>query len=275
MGHINTQEALWTDFLSVLGDAQTDIVITVCGRCQVSEWDMGKRCLQDHMLHAIMRGGQEGQVASQAIRTRPGDLLWVPAGLCQDLRKARSEDGLTKMYLRFQLHGHKNTLRLPTITHILHVPSAASLLSQVVREHQHQRPDSPHRIKALLILLFSDVRRIMAPIGGLSEERRNRLLSILEEAPGYRWTTKELSERLGISAIHLCRQVKKEFGCSLRRLLVEHRIKAAASELTQGKSVGAVAKAFGYADPFLFSRQFRQVFGQSPKLWRETFLGVL
>jgi AraC-like DNA-binding protein len=197
----------------------------------------------------------------------------VPAGLNQDLHKAPEEVGLTKMYLRFQLQNPQKSLHLPSIPTVIHLPSAAALLSQVVREHQHQRPDSRQRIKALLVLLFSDLNRALISVGGLSEERRGQLLSLLDEDPQYRWTTKELAERLGISALHLCRQVHKHFGCSLRRLIVEHRIRAAAGELTQGMSISAVAKTFGYEDPFLFSRQFRQILGQSPSAWRDAAFG--
>ena len=108
-----------------------------------------------------------------------------------------------------------------------------------------------------------------SPAGGLDAERRGRLLHLVNARPAHRWSRDELGDALGLSGLHLSRLIKRSFGRPLRRWLVETRIRAAARELREHSGrVGEIAERFGYADLFLFSRQFRLVMGVSPRAWR-------
>jgi AraC-like DNA-binding protein len=118
-----------------------------------------------------------------------------------------------------------------------------------------------------VVLLFTAWGRAAARPGGLPEARRARLLALLAEDPARRWEPRALAGELGLSPVHLSRQVRSAFGVPLRRLLVEHRVRAAAADLAEGGAVAAVAARHGWGDPFLFSRQFRQVFGVAPRTW--------
>jgi AraC-like DNA-binding protein len=50
---------------------------------------------------------------------------------------------------------------------------------------------------------------------------------------------------------------------------MERRIRRAAALLVEDeRPIGDVASALGYADLFLFSRQFSAVMGVAPRVWR-------
>jgi AraC-like DNA-binding protein len=271
--HAAMDEA-WRRWLSGFGDAALDLQVTVAGRVDLDRWDLGRRILPDHMLHAIVGGGQEGSLDGQALRTRPGDLLWVPAGHVQVLRRSPGPGRLRMHYLRFRLGRDGGELAPPPgQPPVAHLPGIAPLLDQAVAEHQHPRPDSPLRIRALLLLIFSEWRRA-ACSAGMPELRRRRLLDLLTEDPGRRWSPRGIADELGVSAIHLNRQVRTAFGLPLRRLLMEWRVRAAAADLSLGGLVSEVAARHGWRDPFLFSRQFRKVLGSSPSAWRRTGGGL-
>jgi AraC-like DNA-binding protein len=62
---------------------------------------------------------------------------------------------------------------------------------------------------------------------------------------------------------------RRSFGVSPRRWLMQERIRLAARRLCDSTmSVSAIAQDFGYADVYPFSRQFKDVMGQSPLAYR-------
>ncbi|MFM2089660.1 MAG: hypothetical protein RLZZ127_149 [Planctomycetota bacterium] len=258
----------WTRWTTALADPAATLTVTVAGRFAGRDWDMGRRTLDDHMLHAIVAGGQDGHAGGAPVRTGPGDLLWIPPGMPQDLCRAATVRGLRKVYLRFQLARDGRPVPPPADEPLVRaLPGAAALLGEAVDEQRDPRPHGPERIRAVLVLLFTAWHRAAARAGGLPEARRARLLALLDEDPARRWAPRALAAELGLSPVHLSRQVRTSFGVPLRRLLVEHRVRAAAADLAEGFTVGAAAARHGWSDPLLFSRQFRQVFGVAPRTW--------
>lgn len=74
--------------------------------------------------------------------------------------------------------------------------------------------------------------------------------------------------RIACSGLAACRSIRAATGLPLRRWLLETRLRAAADELRDGAAVAAAAARHGWRDPFLFSRQFRALFGMPPTRWR-------
>lgn len=259
----------WRTWLSALADPRCALAVTVANRMRTGRWDMGRRVLPDHMLHAIEAGGQEGTVDGRPLRTRAGDLLWLPPGCAQELRLAAGERVLCKIYLRFTLHRAGRVVPWPAGQPATRrLPGAAALLGQAVVEALHPGPDAATRLRALLTLLFSDWYRAAATAGGLAEERRRQVAALLAEDPARRWTPAALAAELGLSPLTLTRQIRAASGLPLRRFLVESRLRAAAADLGEGGTVGEVARRHGWRDPFLFSRLFARRFGAAPSAWR-------
>jgi AraC-like DNA-binding protein len=257
-------DAAWRLWLSALADPAIPLTVTLCGIYRQTGWDMGRRRLDDHMLHLIHEGGQVGTVAGRPVRTVPGDLLWVPAGVEQVLRQRPDRRWFGKRNLRFALAAEPPPL--PAV-----IPGAAVLgdqLDTLRRTWTARQADRGARLRAQLVLLFADLRTLSArAAGGLPPEAQEHLLTLVEREPADRPQPAELARALGLSPTWFARLFRRTYGCAPRAWLVRHRIARAAERLQTACSIGTVAAEFGYDDLFLFSRQFRAVMGQSPRRW--------
>jgi len=79
----------------------------------------------------------------------------------------------------------------------------------------------------------------------------------------------ELAKDVGMNAAYLSQRFRLAFGIAPRSYIMRLRIERAANLLLASDGrIEAIAQRFGYDSVFLFSRQFRQVMGQSPTAWR-------
>jgi transcriptional regulator GlxA family with amidase domain len=85
---------------------------------------------------------------------------------------------------------------------------------------------------------------------------------------GYR--TNAVVERSGYSMRTLQRFVRERFDMSLRELVAELRLKRASELLLSGRSVKEVALEVGYRQTSHFVRCFREKFGVTPGVRRES-----
>lgn len=73
-----------------------------------------------------------------------------------------------------------------------------------------------------------------------------------------------------VSKSTLIRLFHRELGSSPSKLMEEYRIHMGRLMLCQSnRSIQQISDALGYPNPFLFSRNFKQVFGSSPRAYRE------
>ena len=252
----------WDRWFAALAGPECDLHL---GRVTLPRDELGPRVMDLHVLFLVLDGeyrvfDQHGQVA----HAHPGDLLWLPA---RQQHAVRSLGLVRKYFMRLRLAadqppGEPWCRRLGD--------EAVSWCGALLAEQGQEDSDHQRRQQALLTLLFSAWRRAGASQpGGLDPERKARLLTLLAEDPARRWSGAELAAALGVSALHLSRQVRRSFGQPLRSWLVDVRIRAAARALRDGSEpVGAVAGRHGYDDLFLFSRQFSRVMGVSPRRFR-------
>jgi AraC-like DNA-binding protein len=260
----------WQAWLQAIADPRCELIVTVCAALDRNEWNMGARRLDDHMLHAVVHGGHEGLVDGRPLRTRPGDLLWVPPGMDQVLRKATGERRFAKRYLRFRLLRDGVAVPWPAGEPLVRHVAAETLpwFDEMVREHRQGEEDGLLRMRALLVLVFTTWSRSARHRPGMMDpERRGRLLALIADRP---MTGSQLAASLGLSPLHLARQVRATWGISLRALVVRARLQAAAHELrSSDASIQEIARRHGWEDPFLFSRLFRTCYGVPPRSWRE------
>lgn len=258
-------DAAWTRWLTALADPACPVGIQLCARYRQTGWDMGRRVLSDHMLHLVHGGGQIGMVAGRPVRTGPGDALWVPAGTEQVLRQRDDLRWFAKGNLRFTIAADPPPL--PTV--VRGAAGIAGHLEGLRREWAARQSDREPRLRALLVLLFSELRRLATrEAGGLDAASQARLLELVERDPAARPHPAGLAQALGLSPTWFARLFRRTYGCPPRTWLVRQRITRAAERMESSATVGDVAQMFGYADLFLFSRQFRIVMGCSPRTWR-------
>jgi AraC-like DNA-binding protein len=257
------------NWLDALADPRCELIVTQASRIEQATWSIGPRCLNEHMLHAVIHDGHRGSVGDGLVQSVPGDLLWVPAGTPHHLWQAGIKRVIRFARLRFRIRQGGRCVPPPPHQPLVRpLPSALALLDQVAAEQAQARPDATVRQRALLVLLFSDWLRAVGTAGGLDEGRRQRLHAILSAEPARHWTAAELGQRLDLSPLHLNRLVKRACGMPLRRLVLEIRVRLAAGALEECTPIAVIAAQYGWRDPFLFSRQFRQVLGTTPSAWR-------
>lgn len=261
----------WSRWLAALADPACPLEVVLCGRQRLAGWDMGRRTLGDHMLHLVDEGGHLGAVAGRPVRTGPGDALWVPAGVEQVLRQRDDVRWFAKRNLRFILGGAEPP-PLPAVVH--GAAGIAGHLDAIRGEWPSRAADRGVRLRALLVLLFSDLRRCTGlRAGGLDADAQARLLAMVDRDPAGRHHPAALARAVGLAPALFGRRFRRTYGCAPRAWLLRHRIQRAAARLETATAIGMVAADFGYRDLFLFSRQFRQVMGTSPRDYRRSLAG--
>jgi len=107
------------------------------------------------------------------------------------------------------------------------------------------------------------------PAGTVMDSRVSAIVELIQEEPGRRWTVAELAKRAGLSRSQFTRRFATDTGLSPERFLIQARIERAAQLLREtDMSIGQIADAMGYCDVFHFSRQYRQVTGQTASAFR-------
>ena len=77
---------------------------------------------------------------------------------------------------------------------------------------------------------------------------------------------------LGLSAAHLSRWIKANFGSSFKELLCDKRVEVAKDLLLETKlSINDIVISVGYENSSYFHKQFLKRFGMTPKAFRKTY----
>src|SRR5699024_12259730 len=79
----------------------------------------------------------------------------------------------------------------------------------------------------------------------------------------------ELAGSMAMSRGHLSHLLAQRYGCGPARLVELVRLARGAVLLQSGETVGQVATHIGYANPYHFSRRFRQAYGAPPRRFRD------
>lgn len=121
--------------------------------------------------------------------------------------------------------------------------------------HTRREPETPQR----------DAGRIDADANSLPR----RLVHLMEQNLDFPLTLSDLAHELGVSERTLTRLCKKAFGESPMRLYLHIRLQAARNFLFYEEfSIKDVALACGFSYPSVFSRVFKDEFGQTPREFR-------
>jgi AraC-like DNA-binding protein len=99
-------------------------------------------------------------------------------------------------------------------------------------------------------------------------------LQLLERAP-FRWSEGELARKVGVSRAHFGRLVHADTGLHYRELRRAVVLRAAVSQiLTTDEQIAQISNLLGFSHPAQLDREFRQLFGCSPRelrnIWRTT-----
>lgn len=106
------------------------------------------------------------------------------------------------------------------------------------------------------------------PVKSLSE----RLLELMEKNLDFPLTSAEIAAKLNVSRRTLERYCRRHFGHTPMRLYLGIRLQGARNFLFYAdNSIEEVALAYGFSSPAVFSRTFKDYFGQTPSDFRGAF----
>ncbi len=125
-------------------------------------------------------------------------------------------------------------------------------------------------IKALLTEVFAEQHG--SELAGIAHYRELiDLRSRIYSAPEEDWSVSRMAAQLNVSEPYLHMLYKKAFGVTCNRDVICSRIEQAKHELSfTDMTIEEVSFACGYSNTVHFSRQFKQITGQTPSEWRKS-----
>lgn len=85
-------------------------------------------------------------------------------------------------------------------------------------------------------------------------------------------TVEDIAENCGLNRNYFGKKFKEEFGKTPQEFLMRYRMTKATELLEHTElSIGEISCAVGYNDQLHFSRAFKNIFGISPRQWRDKF----
>ena len=85
-------------------------------------------------------------------------------------------------------------------------------------------------------------------------------------------TLKSLAQAAGVHHVHLAREFRRRFGCTVGHYIRQRRVESACHRLmTSGDSLAEVAFDAGFADQSHFTNTFRRLVGMTPGQFRGHF----
>lgn len=242
--------------------------------------------LHDFDLWLVWAGRGRMRLSSGEIELRPGVCLWMrPARIYHG--EQDPSDRLGVSFVHFDLHDRTTGCRvdnetLPGELHAVDPVYGEALLRQVVAHLDPVAPQGAERRGLELEIaerLFGGLlRQLDLPrpdVAGRAAAARRRAAALkaaalIRDEPGRSWHVAELARDAGYSADHFSRAFKEALGRTPQEFVVHARVERARQLLAESSlPVGRVAELLGYASPYFFSRQFRQLTGRTPRQHRQ------
>jgi len=229
-----------------------------------------------HLLYHVVKGSFRVRTGGNEHDVEPGALLWLPpwTKFCCWLPGEKPVSFYRfRLSVQDQRGGTLYCRDTPLI--IRDMEFLHRWFREVVRASQPGgEPLRPWRLRAPLIGLFAEAlspKTAAKQRGRLHSVQREALEELVRRDGKVQVTPAQMAAHLSLSADYFTRLFRKTHGISPRAWIVRERIKMAAVRLMESRmNISEVAEEFGYRDIFFFSRQFKQVMGQSPKRYRST-----
>ncbi len=154
--------------------------------------------------------------------------------------------------------------------------SIAQLLAQSPPDALGQALYLDSLANALAVMLIRNyaTQKSVLPLyeGGLPPHQLQQVLSYMDAHLDQNLQLKDLAQRLGMSQFHFSRLFKQSLGLSPYQYLIQQRIARAQSLLQQSdRAIIEIALDCGFGSHSHFSKQFRQITGVSPKIYRANY----
>lgn len=272
----------WDELATALRNQFVPKPAQECGHVECEpgwSWDP---TMSDFDAWLVISGQGHASVGAERISLRPGTLVLMRPGDTGSFRQDPS-DRISVVYSHFDFTAPDGggVVAVPPdwlpSRHIAieHPAQLSELMLRVVRMGRDPHPLRVAERSAVFFSVLAEIYRQDARAQGfpvdVMDPRLQDVVDYVRSHPGLRPTLTEAADIAGLSAPHLSRLFSRQLGSSFREFVLESRLERAHHLLTEtSMTVGEVAKALGYHDLFLFSRQVRQRFGQPPSRLRGT-----
>lgn len=232
-------------------------------------------CLSDPVLFYGIEHHGVVEVEEQRIPIRPGTMIWMGSNVPYTIRGKDSPDLSLAIirYARMDLATGKRIASAPC--NMVHVHQAHSslvtgeMVASLFRawsrhDHSNESPAPFSSILHTILMRFIDEIESGAETGSPRRQIQNFLLG-LASGVGAPPDLKRMASEAGISTRHFIRLFKKQTGHTPGAYRLQAQMRRARYLIEDGRmSVKECAYTLGYADPFIFSKQFRKIFGYPP-----------
>lgn len=149
------------------------------------------------------------------------------------------------------------------------------LAAQLYREFCASDAVSGIMIEGLILQMMAEAFRRgsePAPVAPPWLEQAKKLLC---ESLGSRPSLIDLAGSVGVHPVHLSREFRRFYGCTMSEFILQRRLDFACQELLNARaSLTEVALAAGFFDQSHFTRTFKTRIGMSPNQYRATLRGL-
>jgi AraC-like DNA-binding protein len=241
------------------------------------EWDVRMR---DFDMWMVIAGHGTAMIDGRVYPLCAGTILLLRPGLLVHATQDPSRR-LRVAYAHFQMINPSTRRRVRLVDSMLppvctQVPSsspAMSLMREIIALAQRDGPLIPVARAARLTVVLTELWLAGDSGAGLAEPdpRIAAIMSAIYSEPGNRRGLAQAADLVNLGPRHFSRLFRKAAGTSYRNFCLSARLERARCLLTETPmTVTAIARALGYSDVYLMSRQIRAQFGQSPRELRRT-----
>lgn len=224
-----------------------------------------------HFIHLVEHGRYQLIQGERAYAIHPGTLLWGMPGASFRLERPM---GVAHFYTKFNVVRKRTKIRLDK--DLLVIPNAWDVrghLQDLISETQVDMAFRARKVSFLLGLISTEAFRLennRSEMATLSNRQRIELEQMVADNLGARLTPADLAKAIHLSPGYFRKVFKHTYAMSPRTWLMRQRLASAEQRLLESTdSIQQIAFDLGYENPFLFTRQFKQVYQLSPRQYRK------
>lgn len=260
-------------FLSRLLDSRTPVTLTTQGRTVFTDaWSLGPRVIADSLVYHIERGTLSVTIEGEQFLLSPGMTGWFLPGAMQEFILTARHAPATIYFFRFLLGGETRPYRIRE-NYVL--SDDASVKAAFIEILKRNNIDGNYRDAFIRANIAHVLTKTLSGGGGMTDAftriERDRILGFIGENITRRFRIDEVAGELSLTTDYFSRKFKRTFRYTPQAWIKRERIERACSLLLEvGMNVTEVARALGYDDIYLFSKQFKHVMGVSPSRWQRS-----
>jgi AraC-like DNA-binding protein len=216
-------------------------------------------------LYFIQEGACEAKIGDAVVMLEPGTLVWwpelEPITLHWPPRFVFSE-------IWFTLGDFQPPIAAPLARDAWEtLPLFDACADAMRRPSAHQE----RRLRHFLAIILLEFDQQPSEQRGLTPAQRQLCVSYVQRHLERRISAHELADAVGLSEDYFARRFQASYGRSPRRWMVEERIHYAARLLRESTDpVHIIADRLGYGNVAQFCRQFHEIIGRPPGIWRRS-----